>query len=140
VPIILVRILSALLCFSISACSSLQVLPHWNSTLPAGSSDQFQRLRVDDEVLITTVSAKQVAMVIERIEPDALVGHEDNWKRYFSRKDQTVRIQFDDIAQVERREFSWVKTVLLVTGLLMLSFYESSPGSDFPQFSGAAPP
>lgn len=109
------HVLSAILCISISACTTLRAVPDWRASSPAGATGQNQGLSVDDEVLVTTVEGNQTRLIILSIEPDALVGY-SHQHGYPDRVDQPIRIKFDDIAKVERSETSWLRTSLAIAG------------------------
>ena len=103
-PRIATKILSALLCVCLTACTSLRTVPDWRAS--ASPKDHAGSLRIGDELALTTASAGQVFMLVSAIEPGVLVGRAD-------RADLT-RVPFDQITNIERREFDVLKTTLLI--------------------------
>jgi hypothetical protein len=110
---LLVRVLAALLSLSIAACSTLRDVPSSRERATAGAPVPTRGLRVGDEVRLTLNSSAQTELVVTAVETDALIGNPTD-------KAPSVRIGYDQIARIERREFDWLKTSLLTVGALTL--------------------
>ncbi len=98
------KILGLILCVCITACTSLRTVP----VTPEGSgATASHKLNVGDEIVVASRSGGSQKMVINAIEANALLGRVDGVQ-------QPVRIAFNDIAQVERREIDALKSAVLV--------------------------
>ena len=130
---LLVRLLSALLCLSIAACSTLRVVPGWRDPPAPGSADSTRRLQVGDVVRVKTRTADEQVLFVTAIESDTLVGQPAG-------SAPPVRIPLDDIVQVERKEFDANRTAWLgaavIVGIVALLYAALSRAAFFP--SGAS--
>ncbi len=116
---IVLRVLSVVLYVTISACTTMRAVPDWRAGAPAGTPGENQGLNVDDEILVTTVSGNQLRLIVLNIEPNALLGY-SHQHGYVDRKDQPIRVPFDEIATVERSEVSAWRTSLGITGAVLI--------------------
>jgi hypothetical protein len=110
---LLARALAALLSLNIAACSTLRDVPPSRERAISGAPAPTRGLRVGDEVRLTLISSVQTELVITAVEADALIGNPTD-------KSPSVRIAYDQIARIERREFDWLKTSLLTVGAVTL--------------------
>lgn len=110
-PRIVRKLLSALLCVSLTACTSIRTVPDWSVSSKV-SAKQYG-LNVGDELLITTTPGRPVLMKLTAIEPQALTGRDLD-------KSDSIRVPFDQITQVERKEFDVLKTTLLVALIVVV--------------------
>lgn len=90
----------AAVAISVSGCSSMHAL-----TTPTGPPDSAWPVRVGDHVRLTTRDGRQHDLTLQSIDSTALVATEG------------TRYDMREIQSVERRQFSGIKTAILVGGL-----------------------
>jgi len=103
---LIIEVISAWLCLSVAACSTMRSVPLWRESAAPGGTDPAQCLQVGDVVRVTTKSAAEVDLVVTAIEDDAVVGTRAG-------SPAPERFLFDDIVRVERKQFDTRGTVLL---------------------------
>ncbi len=109
------KLLSALLCINLTACTSMRVVPDWQRSVAHNTANNPNRsgLNVGDELLVTAAHGRQVSMKLTAIESQMLVGRG-------TAKPDNVRLPFDQISQVERTEFDGLKTTGLVVLIVLI--------------------
>jgi hypothetical protein len=75
----------------------------------AGSRPLVAQVKPDEVVRVWLRDGRTLELRVSAVEPDALVGG-------------AQRIPLKDIERLERRDFSWTRTTLLVVGILALAF------------------
>jgi hypothetical protein len=108
-----VRLIAALLSFSLVACSSLRAVPDWREQATSAGSKGQATLKIGDEVTVTTANKGRIVIVLTRIESDALAG---------TTAGSEIRLPVEEVLGVEVRRFDGLKTtgltVLIIIALL----------------------
>ena len=104
-----------LLSFSIAACYNMRVVAEGRDAVQLAATGKADGLRAGDRFLITTNDGEQISVRVTALEPDAILGTIDG-------QVQPVRIPHEQIARIERKEFSGKKTwsILGVLGGLVV--------------------
>jgi hypothetical protein len=107
--------LLTLLSFSIAACYNIRVVAEGRDAVQLATTGKTGGLRVGDRLLIETNYGEQISIRVKGLEPDAILGTIDG-------QAQPVRIPHEQIARIERKEFSGKKTwsILGVLGGLVV--------------------
>jgi hypothetical protein len=107
--------LLVLLSFSIAGCYNMRVIAEGRDAVQLATAGKADGLRVGDRLLITTGNGEQIKIRVKTLEPDAILGTIDG-------QAQPVRIPHEQIARIERREFSGKRTwsILGVLGGLVV--------------------
>jgi hypothetical protein len=102
-----------LLSFSIAACYNMRVVAEGRDAVQVAATGKVDGLRVGDRLLIATNNGEQISIQVKALEPDAILGTIDG-------QAQPVRIPQEQIARIERKEFSGKKTWLILGTLIGL--------------------
>jgi hypothetical protein len=107
--------LLVLLSFSIAGCYNMRVIAEGRDAVQLATAGKADGLRVGDRLLITTGNGEQIKIRVKTLKPDAILGTIDG-------QAQPVRIPHEQIARIERREFSGKRTwsILGVLGGLVV--------------------
>ena len=100
-----------LLSFSIAACYNMRVVAEGRDGVQFAATGKADGLRAGDRLLITTSNGGQIEIRVKALEPDAILGDIDG-------QAQPVRIPHEQIARIERKEFSGKRTWLLLGNLI----------------------
>ena len=100
------RALCVLLYLSISSCTSMKVVPGWPMPSDPHLGVQASELRVGDELSLTIRPQKQMRFIVTSTEEKVLIGH-------IKGESETMRIHYDQIVSVERREVAVGKSILV---------------------------
>jgi len=103
--------LSILLSFSIASCYNMRVVAEGKDAVQRATTGKANGLRVGDRLLITTNNGEQIGLHVSALEPDAILGTIDG-------QAQPVRIPHEQIARIERKEFSGKRSWLLLGNLI----------------------
>jgi len=105
------RTLLILLSFSIAGCYNMRVVAEGRDAVQLATTGKADGLRAGDRLLITTSNGGQIEIRVKALEPDAILGDIDG-------QAQPVRIPHEQIARIERKEFSGKRTWLLLGNLI----------------------
>jgi hypothetical protein len=118
-----VRIVALVLSSSLLGCSSLQAIPEWRKQGESTRPSQAAPFKVGDEVRVSTVDRPSTTMVLTAIEADTLTGKS-------LETEKVVRIPFDQIVAIERRQFDALRTAgvvaLVVIGLVVWALSQAT--------------
>ena len=106
---LLCRLVVALVTASLVACTSLRTVVDTNSPQAASASSESP-LAPGDVVTVATTTGALTRLLISAATATSIDGTQVDSK-------QAVHIQLADITKIERREFSGIKTLLLVVAI-----------------------
>jgi hypothetical protein len=102
-----------LLSFCIAGCYNMRVVAEGRDAVQLATTGKADGLRVGDRLLITTSNGEQIKIRVKALEPDAILGDIDG-------QVQPVRVPHEQMARIERKEFSGKRTWLLLGNLIGL--------------------
>ncbi len=102
----------ALLCaLALTACTTLNVVDDRSATPPQDPPALTKSVRADDRVRITTLDGRMRVLRLTSVTDSELTGHAEG-------SVQSMSIPAAQVARIERRDFSFGKTSLLVLGVI----------------------
>lgn len=90
----------------------MRVVAEGRDAVQLATAGKAGGLRVGDRLLITTNNGEQIKIRVEALEADAILGTIDDGQA------QSARIPYEQIAHIERKEFSGKRTWLLLGNLI----------------------